>query len=68
MRMLVCRHGVKGGVCLHVRMTPLFGFMLHGGCRPGVKQTLRLDAICEPAPWVCVLDLLEPGSHEKTSY
>jgi hypothetical protein len=28
----------------------------------GVKQTLRLDAICEPAPYVCVLDFLEPGS------
>ena len=28
----------------------------------GVKQTLLLDAICEPAPCVCVLDLLEPGS------
>jgi hypothetical protein len=28
----------------------------------GVKQTLRLDAICEPPPCVCVLDLLEPGS------
>ena len=28
----------------------------------GVKQTLRLDAIWEPAPCVCVLDFLEPGS------
>jgi len=27
----------------------------------GVKQTLRFDTICEPAPCVCILDLLEPG-------
>jgi len=55
-------HVTKGGVSLHVWMTPLF--MPHGGCNPvsGVKQTLLLDAIREPAPWVRVLDLLEPGS------
>jgi hypothetical protein len=29
---------------------------------PGIKQTLRFDAICEPAACVCILDLLEPGS------
>jgi hypothetical protein len=29
---------------------------------PGVKKTLRLDAICDPAPCICVLDFLEPGS------
>jgi hypothetical protein len=45
-------------------MAPLFGFMLHGGCGPvpGVKETLRLDAIREPAPCVRILDFLEPGS------
>jgi hypothetical protein len=54
----------KLGVSLHVRMAPLFGFMLHGGCGHvlGVKQTLLLDAICDPAPRVCILDLLKPGS------
>jgi len=26
----------------------------------GVKETLRLDAICDPAPRVCILDFLEP--------
>jgi hypothetical protein len=41
----------QGGVSLHVWMTPLF--MLRGGCSPvfGVKETLRLDAICERAPF-----------------
>src|SRR6516225_5144208 len=49
-RMLVCMHVGQGGVSLHVQMTPLFGFMLHGGCRPGVKQTLRLDESANRLP------------------
>ena len=60
--MLVYMRVGQAGVSLHVWMAPLIR------CCHGVKQTLRLDAICEPAPWVCVLDLLEPGSYEKTSY
>ena len=58
-------HVTKGGVSLHVWMTPLF--MLHGGAilSSGVKQTLRLDAICEPAPCVCVLDLLDRDLTKK---
>jgi hypothetical protein len=35
----------QGGVSLHVWKAPLDVVMVSG-----VKQTLRLDAICEPAP------------------
>ena len=68
-RMLVCVPAGQGGVSLHVLhvwMTPLlqrvFGFTADAVMAPGVKQTLRLDAICEPAPCICIRDLLEPGS------